>query len=182
MKRRLLPVLLVAAATVFAVTHFMWLAQMPERIASHFNAAGRVNGWMTRGEHGVWMLLFGLGEPAFVLTLIWAMRFLPANLMNVPKRDYWHKAENYPKACAIMLAWAQGLAVAMLVWNTLFNWQIVRANRSSPPRLANADMGLLTAVFVAVIAGSIAWLIWRFTRTGDATPARSAPPPTAAGS
>ena len=180
MKRRLLPILLVLAAAVFVITHFMWLAQMPERVASHFNGAGKANGWMSRSGHGAFMLLFGLGEPAFVLTLIWAMKFLPANLMNVPRRDYWHKPENYPKACAIMLAWAQGLAIAMLVWNTFFNWLIVKANRTSPPHLVNADVGWLTGVLLATIGCSIAWLIWRFRKTDDATPAHSAPPPTAA--
>ena len=180
MSRRVLPVLLGIAATVFVVTHFMWLAEMPERIASHFNAAGKPNGWMTRREHGTFMLLFGLGEPAFVLTLIWAMRFLPANLMNVPRRDYWHRPENYPEACAIMLTWAQCLAVAMLVWNTLFNWQMVKANLTSPPHLAGSAVGLITGVLLAVVACFIAWLIWRFTKTGDPAPAYLAPPPTAA--
>ena len=182
MKRRLLPILLVLAAAVFVITHFMWIAQMPERVASHFNAAGKPNGWMTRGQHSGFMLLFGLGEPAFVLTLIWAMKFLPANLLNVPKPDYWRAPENYPKACAIMLTWAQTLAVAMLIWNTFFNRLIIKANLISPPHLANTDIWPLTVVFVIMIAGSIAWLIWRFRQTDDATPAHSAPPPTAAGS
>ena len=176
MKRRLLPVLLVIAAAVFAITHYLWLAQMPEQIASHFNAAGKPNGWMTRGEHGTFMLFFGLGEPAFVLTLFWAMRFLPATLMNVPRRDFWHKPENYPKACAIMLSWAQCLAVAMLVWNTFFNWQIVKANLTAPPHLANADVGLLTGVFLITVMGFIAWLIWRFTKTDGAVPGMGIPP------
>ena len=179
MNRRLLPVLLVIAAAVFVITHFVWLAQMPERVASHFNAAGKPNGWMTRSAHGTFMLLFGLGEPAFVILLCWSFRFFPANLINVPRRDYWHAAENFPKACAIMLAWAQGLAVGMLLWNTLFNWQIVKANLTSPPRLANSDVGWITGVFLAIIVTSIVWLIWRFTKTDAPVPSHSAPPPTA---
>jgi len=179
MKRPLLPILLVIAAVVFVITHFLWLSQMPERVASHFNAAGNPNGWMTRTEHGTFMLLFALGEPAFVLTLIWAMKFLPSNLLNVPKRDYWHRPENYPKACAIMLTWAQCLALAMLVWNTFFNRLIIKANLTSPPHLSNSEVGILTGVLLTVVAGSIAWLIWRFRQTDETTPAHSAPPPTA---
>jgi serine/threonine-protein kinase len=173
MNRRLLPLLLVIAAAVFVITHFVWLAQMPERIASHFNGMGKPNGWMTRSGHSAFMLMFGLGEPAFVLTLIWAMRFLPANLLNVPKPEYWRSPENYPKACAIMLAWAQSLAIAMLLWNTFFNWQIVKANLMSPPHLANADVGWLTGALLATVGCSIAWLIWRFRKTDDVKPAPS---------
>lgn len=176
--KRLLPALIAIAVAVFVITHFVWIDQMPERIASHFNAAGKPNGWMTRSGHSAFMLLFGLGEPAFVLTLIWAMRYLPANLLNVPKPDYWRAPENYPKACAIMLTWAQCLAVAMLVWNTFFNRLIIQANRTSPPHLVNSEVGILTGVLLTVVAISIAWLIWRFRKTDDAAPAHSAPPPT----
>lgn len=180
--KRLLPVLLVISAAAFVITHFLWLAQMPERVASHFNAAGNPNGWMARREHGTFMLLFALGEPAFVLTLIWAMKFLPSNLLNVPKREYWHRPENYPKACAIMLAWAQSLAIAMLLWNTLFNWQIVKANLTQPPHLEGSGVGLITGIFLAVVVGFIAWLIWRFTKTDVAASTHLSSPPAAAGS
>ncbi len=78
-----------------------------------------------------------------------------------------------------MLTWAQCLALAMLVWNTFFNRLIIKANLTSPPHLSNSEVGILTGVLLTVVAGSIAWLIWRFRQTDETTPAHSAPPPTA---
>lgn len=181
MKRRFTLLALVLAALVFAITHFIWLADLPEKLATHFDAAGKANGWMTRQDHGLFMLLTGLGLPAFILCLIWLMRFLPPSLLNVPRPDYWRAPENYPKACAIMLLWAQWLATGELLWMTQLNHQIVLANHLKPPRLASADTWYLTAAFLIMIGASILWLILRFRKTEAPPPEHSAPPSAAAG-
>ena len=156
---------LVLAALIFVVTHFIWLGDLPAKLATHFDGSGKANGWMTRQQHGTFMLIFGLGVPAFILGLVWLIRLLPSNLLNVPKPEYWRAPENYPKACAIMLTWAQWLAVGELLWTTVLNRQIVLANLVKPPRLATPDIWYLTAVFLVMVGGSILWLILRFRKT-----------------
>ena len=47
---------LALSAVLFIVTHFIWINQMPERLATHFDAAGRANGWMSRSSHGGLMI------------------------------------------------------------------------------------------------------------------------------
>lgn len=173
---------MVLAALIFVITHFVWLGDLPQRLATHFDAAGKANGWMTRQKHGLFMLLFGLGLPAFILCLIWLMKFLPSSLLNVPQPDYWRAPENYPKACAIMLKWAQWLATGELLWMTQLNRQIVLANHLTPPRLASADTWYLTAVFLIMIGASILWLILRFRKTDPSAAEHSVPPSTAVGS
>jgi len=165
MKRRFTLFALVLAALVFVITHFIWLGDLPQRLATHFDRAGKPNGWMTRQDHGLWMLLSGLGLPFFILCLIWLMRFLPSSLLNVPRPDYWRAPENYPKACAIMQSWAQWLAAAELIWMTLLNRQIVLANHLQPPRLPAEDTWYLAAGFLIMIVASILALIWRFGKT-----------------
>lgn len=179
MKRPFALLALVLAALVFVITHFIWLGDLPQRLATHFDGAGKPNGWMTRHDHGFLMLLTGLGLPAFILCLIWLMRFLPPSLLNVPRPDYWRAPENYPKACAIMQSWAQWLATGELLWMTLLNWQIVLANHLKPPRLAE-DIWYLTAVFLVMIGASILWLIMRFRKTDPPAAEHPAPPSTVA--
>ena len=117
--RRYLPwILLAVAALFFVLTHLSWMRQLPERPATHFDMQGRPDGWMDRSSHLVFMLLFGLGTPAFVITLCWALRFLPPSLLNVPKPEYWRSPEHYPEACRILLRWSVWLAVFMLVLMT----------------------------------------------------------------
>lgn len=177
MKRRFTLIALVLATLIFVITHFVWLSDLPQKLAPHFDGAGKANGWMTRQNHGLLMLLSGLGLPAFILCLSWIMKFLPSTLLNVPHPDYWRAPENYPKACAIMQQWAQWLAIGELLWMTLLNRQIVIANHTKPPRLAIAETWYLAAGFLIMIGASILWLILRFRKTDAAAAEYAGPQP-----
>ena len=141
------------------------MRQLPERPATHFDMQGRPDGWMDRSSHLVFMLLFGLGTPAFVITLCWALRFLPPSLLNVPKPEYWRSPEHYPEACRILLRWSVWLAVFMLVLMTFINREVVAANLKSPPMLSTGGLLLLVFAFSGGVLASIAWLVWRFSKT-----------------
>lgn len=179
MKRHFLSIALAVAVLIFVITHLVWLSDLPPRLATHFDGSGKANGWMTRQQHGALMLIFGLAIPAFILGLIWLMRMLPSNLLNVPNPEYWRAPENYPKACAIMLTWAQWLALGELIWMTLLNRQIVLANHIKPPHLAAAETWILASGFILMIGASILWLMWRFRKTDESNSSRSAHQPTA---
>lgn len=170
MKRHLAWILLALAALAFVLTHVVWLAELPPRVATHFSATGTANGWMTRTRHGTFMLLTGLGLPAFILLIGWAIRFFPASMLNVPHPAYWRSPAHYPTACRIMLQWSQWQSLALLLWVILLNYQIVLANRTSPPRLSSHDILWLSVPLVLVTLASILWLIWRFSKVPASDP------------
>jgi uncharacterized membrane protein len=162
MKNALAWICLFVAACIFVVTHIHWLGELPPRIATHFDTSGRANGWMSRKDHGFFMLLFGLGVPG-VAALMWTyLRRLPPSWLNVPKASFWRSPENFPIACDIMKKWGQWQATGLLIWMTLLNYQIVAANRTSPPRLNSIATIGLSVVLLAFVASSIGWLFWRF--------------------
>ena len=83
-----------ASVLVFFYACFLRLwawsgSHLPESVATHFNGAVRPDGWMSRSDHQSFMLKFGLLFPLFVVVLCFATRFVPANLINVPHREYW---------------------------------------------------------------------------------------------
>ena len=165
MKSKLPWIILVLAALVFVITHFTWLPGLPERLATHFDGAGKANGWMTKSQHGAFMLLFGLGVPALFLVLCWSLRYFSPTLVNLPNPQYWRAPENFPMACEIMFQWAQWEAAATLIWMTFLNLLMVQANQSSPPHLSSAGIWTLAGFFLAFTVGSIVWLLLRFKRT-----------------
>jgi uncharacterized membrane protein len=63
--------------------------QLPERVASHFNAGGQADGWTTKEQFaGMWvavtaMLAFMLGMTLVIVSVA------PASSFNLPNRDYW---------------------------------------------------------------------------------------------
>jgi uncharacterized membrane protein len=63
--------------------------QMPKQMASHFDARGNVNGWMTPGA----FVMFHAGQLLFLMTMVLIVRFLiprtPASLINLPHKEYW---------------------------------------------------------------------------------------------
>jgi Domain of unknown function (DUF1648) len=50
-------------------------SRLPERVATHIDAHGQPNGWMSRNAHLGFMIVFGLGFPMFVPALVYASRF-----------------------------------------------------------------------------------------------------------
>ena len=59
--------------------------RLPDTIASHFDATGRPNGWMSREAFiGVY-----LGVVLLLTFIFSAIRFVPASLWNLPNKEYW---------------------------------------------------------------------------------------------
>ncbi|MBK1815199.1 DUF1648 domain-containing protein [Luteolibacter yonseiensis] len=138
--------------------------QLPERIASHFDWSGTANGWMNRTTFTATMLAVGLGIPALVIAAMHALRFIPAEYLNVPNPGYWRAPANHRKACDILAASSLWFGSAFLIWQAFFTHMIVAANRATPPALDSGKAILLTLPLLAFILGWITVLITRFHR------------------
>ncbi len=136
---------------------------LPERVATHFGAAGEANGWMTRSEHLQAMALFGLGFPCFLIGLCYVIRFLPPSLLNVPHPEYWRSPEHYREACAYLFQESFWLGTLSSLWVTGMHALIVAANRHGTSRL---DTGWSFALMAVFLAGVAVWIfrLWRHFR------------------
>ena len=87
---RWLPVFVALAAIVFcAVDYGYHYKRLPPRVASHFDAQGRADGWSTKGEM-VGMALVTLVVVAATLAMMWLLAYYaPPSLINLPNKDYW---------------------------------------------------------------------------------------------
>lgn len=171
--KRLSWIVLLVAAAIFAVTHFVWLNELPERLATHFDAKGKANGWMGKKEHSVFMMVLGLGLPGFLMVIMSVMRFLPPSMLNVPKPEYWRSPEHYPEAVEFMKVWSRWVGAGSLIWAIFLNRQIVSANQSKPPALRMDETWFLTGAFVVMIGGMILWLYLHFLKVKE--PAETPP-------
>jgi len=161
---RLSWMVLLVAVGVLVGCHWVWWPMLPERVATHFDGAGRAKGWMSRVGHLWGSLGTHLGVAGFILGLCAVMHRLPPGLLNLPNKDYWGTPERYPEACAVLREWSWWLAAVMLVWGAAMDWQIVWANQSVPPRVNMTAMGILTGCFLAAVLGAVVWLLLRFLR------------------
>jgi uncharacterized membrane protein len=136
-------------------------SRLPERMASHFDASGVANDWMSRDGY-VW---FMVGVVTFVsLTMLAAfgsVRFLPNAVINIPRRDYWLAPERRDETARTLMRFG----LLMVGFESLFflaiHLMVVAANESQPARLSN-DVWWLLVAFLATTGVIILKLFLRF--------------------
>lgn len=148
---------------LFAVTVgiFVWSVlqsapPLPDRVATHFDAQGEANGWMSREGHVKFLIGTGLGLSAFVVALFHSFRFFPPQVLNVPDAKFWRDPRNYPEACRIFARWSWLLAAMHLIFLGTLHSVILAANQLSPPRLTAGAMIWPTGIFLT----GLVVLIW----------------------
>lgn len=137
---------------------------LPERMATHFGASGRANGWMTRDQHLLFITGLAFFETATIVGICHAVRLLPSDLLNVPNAAHWRKPENFSRACRIIGRWSFLCAGLSLLWTAALNGLLVEANRQTPPHLAATPLLLLTLAYIPGIGIMILVLFLSFRK------------------
>ncbi len=157
--RRRFPVLRLTLFVLYAL-YLGWLAAtarfLPVRTASHFNAAGLPDGWMSPADYLVGAALLPAGMIASLLGVAALLRRLPARLLNLPDREHWLSPENRSATVALLGRWFTGLACLLVLFFAELHALVVLANRSPEPRLVPAAS---TALIIAVLSATMLWLV-----------------------
>lgn len=125
---------------------------LPPRMATHFDLAGRANGFQTREAFAWSSVLVSSALLALFAVLPALMRRLPDRWINMPAKDYWLAPERRARTLArltLMLDWLGCATVALLVG--VFEL-IIRAN------LADAPLG--TQLWIVLAAYHLFVLFW----------------------
>lgn len=137
--------------------------RLPERVATHFNAAGYPDGWLSRGQQTAWHIGTVLFLAAVFQGIVWLQPRLPKEYVNIPHRDHWLA----PERAAATHAWIGGTVLLlgcglMGFFIALFHL-LYRANLSGQPRLGPA-VWWLTGVLLATTGLALVALVARFRR------------------
>jgi serine/threonine-protein kinase len=157
---------IVLAALWIAFAAYVWqtTAQLPERVATHFDAAGTPNGWMTRIEHMRFTLIFGTLAQAFIVGVFTLIRALGGRGMNIPNRDYWLAPERQQATVDFVQRHGLWLASLMVAFIAGIHGSILRANAHAPATLPLADVGWIAGGFGAAVLVWAVLLVVRFAR------------------
>jgi serine/threonine-protein kinase len=150
--------------TLAAIGQGLWQhSRLPERVMSHFDGAGRANGWMTRDAFLGWQVgTLGLLALLFEGIVLLQAR-LPREFVNIPHRDYWLA----PGRRAATDTWISALVLlpgclVMLFFMALFH-QVYRVNVDGTRELTPNPAWLAAALVLAVLAVA-AVTVARFAR------------------
>lgn len=125
-----------AVLLVLTAVDLAWhYPQLPDRMATHFNASGVPDGWSSRPG-----FLTATTVTTVILSLLFPglrllMHVLPARWINLPRHAYWFAPERAPYTRALVGEWILWLGLMMLATVSGLNHLIMRANLNPPPDL-----------------------------------------------
>ena len=136
---------------------------LPEKLATHFDAAGRANGWMSKDGffvfHVALLCVFGA---VFELLPRW-LGHIPNSLINLPHKDYRLAPERRAASLADVADAMDFLGALTLVFFVIMGELTLRANLLPEPRLGGEIWWLLGGYGVALLLWIIR-LLRRFPR------------------
>ncbi len=128
--------------------------RMPPMVASHFNAAGQANAFMSRSGYNRFILCLALGMPLAVVAILAAVYSRAADL-KLPNRDYWLAPERVDRTRAFLVAHGVWFGSLLVILACLVHWLELAANRQHPPHLSNS---MFAAVMIAFLSATAAWV------------------------
>jgi uncharacterized membrane protein len=152
------------ALLLFAVFFVTGTAsELPMTVASHFDASGRANAFMSRSGYTRFVLCLALGLPTMVVAILTTVYSRAADL-KLPNRDYWLSPQRINRTRAFLIAhgvWFGSLLVTLVC---LVHWLELAANREQPPHLSNQGFAAVMIAFLIATAAWVAALMFAFRR------------------
>jgi uncharacterized membrane protein len=129
-------------------------SELPLTVASHFDAAGQPNAFMSRSGYIRFVLCLAIGLPIAVLAVLTTV-YSRARDLKLPNRDYWLAPQRLDRTRAFLVAhgvWFGSLLVTLVC---SVHWLELGANRLRPPHLSNQ---MFAAVLVGFLIATAAWI------------------------
>lgn len=141
---------------------------LPERVASHFDAAGRADGWSSRSGFLNLNMVFVAGMGALFLGVTALINKTPKDAINLPNKDYWLAPERRAATLNTINSQMEWLAAATLALLLGITQLTIEANLAASAALPAGAFWLL---FGSYIFFFVIWLVL-LLRTWYARPPR----------
>lgn len=154
-------VVLILLFIVFGASMVATSSMLPDRVATHFDAAGKPNDWMNRSAHLTFMSIFGVLFPAFIIGICWCTRFLPKSMINIPHREYWLAADRRQESADYLFQHSIWLGCLGLGFVTGLHWAVVFSNQRQPVELPAVWVFSIAGLF---LLGTAVWVYGLYRR------------------
>ncbi len=152
---RLSRIILYFLISVFIAQAVYYYPNLPETMASHFNASGEPDGWMSKRNffllEGVILMLI-----VFEFTLLpYLIGKMPLTLINMPNKEFWFAEERRAATLAVIGGYFEWFAVSLCALFIAVNQMVFRANINRE-NLPSAEMWLILGAFIVFV---VIWMI-----------------------
>ena len=138
-------------------------SELPLRVASHFDAAGQPNAFMSRSGYIRFVLCLCLGLPIVVVGILTAV-YSRANDLKLPNREYWLAPQRLDRTRGFLVAHGVWFGSLLVILACFVHWLELVANRQQPPHLAIQTFAAVLLAFLIATAVWIAALMFAFRR------------------
>lgn len=138
-------------------------SELPLTVASHFDAAGQPNAFMSRGGYVRFVLCFAIGLPVTVVGILVTV-YSRATDMKLPNREYWLAPQRLDRTRAFLVAHGVWFGSLLVTLACAVHWLEVSANRQQPPHLSNQTFAAVLLAFLIATAAWVATFMLAFRR------------------
>ena len=155
--------------TAIAAGLFVWLtgSNMPTEVASHFNASGQADSFLSRDNYLTLMILVICLSTLVVGGIGRLLISLPEDSINLPDKAYWLSPERKNYSLNYISNWLQFFSAGMAAFLCFVHWIVVQANSTEPKQLDSSVFYFGLVFMLLGLIGSIYALVRRFTKTID---------------
>jgi uncharacterized membrane protein len=153
--------ILVVVIFMGAFTNWVFTLSLPQKIATHFNFAGKPDGFMTLQNHQSFITLSTICFPLFMVFMVGVLPAWFPSLVNIPHRDYWFSPERKTQTLDYLFNMACKLGILMVFFFVSLNVIIVIANNSSPVLMPKLPFFIVMALF---LLGVFLWVVMLFLK------------------
>jgi uncharacterized membrane protein len=153
---------LLAASGLVQLLHYY--PELPETVASHFDGAGRPDGFQSRNGFAVFsatmlaliVALFGGLGPLF--------RKFPSKWFNLPNRDYWLAPERRDETIETISVQLEWYGAATLALYLLVIQMVIETNQTSGRNLDSRSMWMVLGLYLVFTAIWTVRFVLRFRK------------------
>lgn len=142
----------IAVLAVVIIYFLMLYGSLPERIATHFDAVGKPNGFQVKGDFLASFLPFILLANGIIGALTFSMGSVPTRFINIPRRDYWLATEERKKELFGKLRATTCLLGLFLNATFLFTLHVIYQANTPNPWLRLPFPGGLAVILACLVS------------------------------
>ena len=138
--------------------------RLPEKMASHFNAAGKPNGWMSK-QAFLRLDLFLVGILAFLFYFSgFFMNKIPTAFINLPNKDFWLAPERRDQSLRVIANFLLWLGNGTLIFVFVLQQHVIHYNLNSGKYFVGIGAWTPTIFYISFVFLWTVALIWMFRR------------------
>ena len=161
---RLVAYIAIVILFVLTLLHIaFYYGSLENPVGSHFDAQGKIDGWMSKASLVTTYVLTQLLLPAFLLLIGKLSYILPASTINVPNKDYWLASDRRAETLGTieaMLAWVSVVTMALMIAIMHVTF-LVNLEVTTP---TNSLFLVIIITYSVLVMGLVAWIVLRFKK------------------